>query len=93
MLLRHMQRKKNLHFRKNDRKRIVTRCDKEYPFHMRFIKRVANQLLKFVRLTDDHTCNRTSKNRQATTDRLAKKFISFLRHAPEMGPKGLIIVT
>ncbi|XP_058746340.1 uncharacterized protein LOC131619237 [Vicia villosa] len=41
-------------------------------------------------MTDDHTCHRTAKNRQATTEWLAKKFIPLLRHTPEMRPKGLV---
>ncbi|XP_058765307.1 uncharacterized protein LOC131638779 [Vicia villosa] len=85
-----MERIKNLHFKKNDQKRIVVKCEKDCPFHMRFSKRVANQCWQLVSLTDDHTCHRTARNRQAKTEWLAKKFIPLLRHTPEMRPKGLI---
>ncbi|XP_058726237.1 uncharacterized protein LOC131597563 [Vicia villosa] len=57
---------------------------------MRFSKRVGNQFWQLVSLTNDHTCRRTAKNRQAKTEWLAKKFIPILRHTPEMRPKGLI---
>ncbi|XP_058726614.1 uncharacterized protein LOC131597973 [Vicia villosa] len=85
-----MEKIKNLHIMKNDRKRVVVRCDKDCPFYMRFSKRVANEYWKLVSMTDDHTCHRTAKNRQATTEWLAKKFIPLLRHTPEMRPKGLV---
>ncbi|XP_058783420.1 uncharacterized protein LOC131658103 [Vicia villosa] len=57
---------------------------------MRFSKRVGNQYWQLVSLTNDHTCRRTAKNRQAKTEWLAKKLIPILRHTPEMRPKGLI---
>ncbi|XP_058780530.1 uncharacterized protein LOC131654122 [Vicia villosa] len=85
-----MEKIKNLHITKNDRKRVVVWCDKDCPFYMRFSKRVANEYWQLVNIIDDHTCHRTAKNRQATTEWLAKKFIPLLRHTPEMRPKGLV---
>jgi hypothetical protein len=85
-----MEKIKNLHIKKNDSKRVVVRCDMNCPFYMRFSKRVGNEYWQLVSFSDDHTCHRTAKNRQATTEWLAKKFIPLLRHTPEMRPKGLI---
>ncbi|CAK8534363.1 unnamed protein product [Lathyrus sativus] len=76
--------------KRNDRKRIVIKCDNECPFHMRFNKRVVNQSWQLVSLTNDHTCHRTAKNKQSKNDWLAKKFISVLSITPEMRPKGLV---
>lgn len=39
-----LERKKNLHFDKNDNRIIVVKCENECPFYMRFTKRVRNQL-------------------------------------------------
>lgn len=86
-----LEGKKNLHFKKNDRTRIVVRCEDECPFHMRFSKRASNQYWKLVSLTDEHTCHRTARNRQAKTEWLGKKFIPLLRHTLEMRPKGLVV--
>ncbi|CAK8578705.1 unnamed protein product [Lathyrus sativus] len=81
----------NFNFKKNDSKRIVIRCDKEYSFQMRISKSLANQFWKLVSLNDDHIFHGTAKNMQAKIVWIAKKFIPILRHAPEMMPKGLIV--
>lgn len=86
-----METKKNLYFKKNDGKRIIVRCEPECPFYMRISKRTSNEYWQLVSFTDDHTCHRRAKNRQAKTEWLAKKFVPMLRHTPEMKPNGLIV--
>lgn len=86
-----METKKNLYFKKNDGKRIIVRCEPECPFYMRISKRTSNEYWQLVSFTEDHTCNRRAKNKQAKTEWLAKKFVPMLRHTPEMKPNGLIV--
>nr|XP_012570379.1 uncharacterized protein LOC105851929 [Cicer arietinum] len=38
-----METKKNLYFKKNDGKRIIVRCEPEFPFYMRITKRTSNE--------------------------------------------------
>ncbi|XP_073227078.1 uncharacterized protein [Cicer arietinum] len=88
-----METKKNLYFKKNDGKRIIVRCEPKCPFYMRISKRTSNEYWQLVSFTDDHTCHRRAKNRQAETEWLTKKFVPMLRHTPKMKPKGLIVET
>lgn len=85
-----MVHKKNLHFKKNDKKRMVVKCIKGCPFYIRISKSSQSEYWQVVRLDDTHTCHRTAKNRQAKTKWLARKFIPTLRHTPDMKTKGLI---
>jgi hypothetical protein len=86
-----LQRKKSLHFQNNDKKRMIVKCTKECPFHLRFSKRIGSNCWQITSFTEEHTCHRTGKNRQAKTEWLAKRFVHTLRHTPEMKPKALIV--
>src|ERR1044072_1139692 len=87
-----LENKKNLVFKKNDKKRMVAKCMDGCPFHLRFSMRKANQSWQLVSFTDQHNCHRTIRNRQAKTDWLARKFVYILRHTPELKTKGLIAI-
>ena len=87
-----LENKKNLVFKKNDKKRMVAKCMDGCPFHLRFSMRKANQSWQLVSFTDQHNCHRTITNRQAKTDWLARKFVYILRHTPELKTKGLIAI-
>ncbi|XP_073223518.1 uncharacterized protein [Cicer arietinum] len=58
---------------------------------MRISKRTSNEYWQLVSFTEDHTCHRRAKNKQAKIEWLAKKFVPMLRHTPEMKPNGLIV--
>ncbi|XP_058733419.1 uncharacterized protein LOC131605035 [Vicia villosa] len=60
------------------------------PFYIRFSMRTGNTFWQLVSLTENHSCHRTPKNRQATTAWLGRKFMYTLRHSPDMRCKGLI---
>ncbi|CAK8561969.1 unnamed protein product [Lathyrus sativus] len=85
-----MENKKNLVFKKNDKKRMVVKCLDCCPFHIRFSMRTTNQYWQLVSLTDRHGCHRTAKNRQVKTDWLGRQFVYTIRHTPEIKTKGLI---
>ncbi|XP_058754872.1 uncharacterized protein LOC131628023 [Vicia villosa] len=85
-----MEQKKNIVITKNDKKRVVVRCMDGCPFYIRFSMRTGNTFWQLVSLTETHSCQRTPKNRQATTEWLGRKFMYMLRHSPEMRCKGLI---
>jgi hypothetical protein len=85
-----MERKKSLVFKKNDKERMVVRCEKDCPFYIRFSKRSAVDYWQIVNINEEHKCGRTPRNRQATTEWLAKKFIPTLIHTLDLKPKGLI---
>ncbi|XP_058765411.1 uncharacterized protein LOC131638892 [Vicia villosa] len=85
-----LEKNKSFVIKKNDKRRVVVKCIEGCPFHIRFSKRSTNQFWQVVSFVDQHTCHRTSKNRQATTQWLARKFVDTLRHTPEMKSKGLV---
>ncbi|XP_058747097.1 uncharacterized protein LOC131620093 [Vicia villosa] len=85
-----MEQKKNGVITKNDKKRVVVRCMDGGPFYTRFSMRTGNTFWQLVSFTETHSCQRTPKNRQATTEWLGRKFMYMLRHSPEMRCKGLI---
>jgi hypothetical protein len=85
-----MERKKSLVLKKNDKERMVVRCEKDCPFYIRFSKRSAVDYWQIVNINEEHKCGRTPRNRQATTEWLAKKFIPTLIHTLDLKPKGLI---
>jgi hypothetical protein len=85
-----MDKNKNIGLKQNDSKRMVVKCVKGCPFHIRFSKRIGNQFWQLVSLVDDHNCNRIPQNKQAKTEWLAKKFMHTLRVTPDMKPKGLV---
>lgn len=57
---------------------------------MRFSKRTRSQNWLVASFIDEHTCQRTLRNRQDKTEWLAKKFMFILRHTREVKIKGLI---
>ncbi|XP_020230608.1 uncharacterized protein LOC109811316 isoform X2 [Cajanus cajan] len=69
-----MVQKRNLHFNKNDKSRMVIRCVKDCPFNIRVSKSEHHEYWQVVSLYENHTCHRTAKNRQAKTEWLARKF-------------------
>ncbi|CAJ2628837.1 unnamed protein product [Trifolium pratense] len=86
-----METMKNIYIKKNEKEFLVAKCDHSgCPFHLRISKRVGNEFWQIVSFIDEHACHRTPRNRQAKTNYLAKKFVSTLRHTPEMKVKGLI---
>ncbi|PNX99504.1 hypothetical protein L195_g022770 [Trifolium pratense] len=85
-----MYKQKNIYLKQNDSKRMVVKCEKGCPFHIRFSKRVGNQFWQLVSLVDEHHCHRKPQNKQAKTEWLAKKFMHTLRATPDMKPKGLV---
>jgi hypothetical protein len=85
-----MYKQKNISLKQNDSKRMVVKCVKGCPFHIRFSKRIGNQFWQLVSIVDDHKCNRTPQNKLAKTEWLAKKFMHTLRVTPDMKPKGLV---
>ncbi|CAK8563502.1 unnamed protein product [Lathyrus sativus] len=85
-----MENKKNLVFKKNDKKRMVVEYVDGCPFHIRFSMRTTNQYWQLVSLTGCHGCHRTTKNRQAKADWLGRQFVYTIRHIPEIKTKGLI---
>ncbi|CAJ2649101.1 unnamed protein product [Trifolium pratense] len=86
-----METMKSLYIKKNEKEFMVVKCDhSSCPFHLRISKRVGNEFWQIVSFIDEHACHRTPRNRQAKTNYLAKKFVSTLRHTPEMKVKGLI---
>ncbi|XP_058733206.1 uncharacterized protein LOC131604807 [Vicia villosa] len=85
-----MDKKKNVVIRKNDKKRMVVRCMEGCPFYMRFSMRTNNLFWQLVSFTNEHSCYRTPKNRQAKTNWLARNFVYTLRHSLDMKTKGLI---
>nr|XP_012571603.1 uncharacterized protein LOC105852195 [Cicer arietinum] len=86
-----METKKNLYFKKNDGNRIIVRGEPGCPFYMRISKRTSNEYWQLVSFTDDHTCHRRAKHRQAKTKWLANNFVPVLRQTPEMKSNGLIV--
>lgn len=65
-------------------------CMDECKFYMRIGKRVDNQYWQVVSLYDDHTCHRTTQNKQANIEWLAKKFSHILRYSHDMKPATLV---
>ncbi|WJX76244.1 hypothetical protein P8452_59684 [Trifolium repens] len=49
-----MDKNKNIGLKQNDSKRMVVKCVKGCPFHIRFSKRIGNQFWQLVSLVDDH---------------------------------------
>ncbi|KAK7255336.1 hypothetical protein RIF29_28743 [Crotalaria pallida] len=86
-----LDHKKNVRFSKNDRKRMVVKCDKECPFYLRLSRTRGSQCYQVVTYVPTHTCCRTAKNRQAKTKLLARKFMPLLRHTPSMRTKALCL--
>ncbi|CAL5208409.1 unnamed protein product [Lathyrus oleraceus] len=70
-----MENKKNLVFKKNEKKRMVVKCIDGCPFYIRFSMRTTNQYWQLVSLSNRHSCHRITKNRQVKTDWLARKFM------------------
>ncbi|XP_058784134.1 uncharacterized protein LOC131658902 [Vicia villosa] len=85
-----LEKNKSLVIKKNDKRRVVIKCIEGCPFHIRFSMRSTNKFWKVVSFIDQHNCHRTAKNRQATTQWLARKFVDTLRHTPEMKSKELV---
>ncbi|XP_057423638.1 uncharacterized protein LOC130717437 [Lotus japonicus] len=85
-----LQNKKNVYLEKNDPKRVVVKCTEECVFYLRASKYKQNTYFQIVTLYDEHTCVRTSKNRQAKTKWIAKKFVSMLRHTPSLKVGALV---
>lgn len=83
------KQKKNVHFVKNDKMRIVVKCMDGCPFYLRVSKSSHDTYFQIVRFESTHTCHRTAKNRQAKTKWIAKKFMSILRHTPNMKVRAL----
>lgn len=79
-----LQAKKKVHFVKNDKTRIVVKCMDGCPFYLRVSKSSHDTYFQIVRFESTHTCHRTAKNRQAKTKWIAKKFMSILRHTPNI---------
>lgn len=79
-----------MYFEKNDKMRVVVKCMKGCPFYLRVSKSSQYTYYQIVSLDAAHTCYRTSKNRQAKTRWLARKFIPTLRHTPNIKVKALV---
>lgn len=58
---------------------------------MRITKRLGNQFWQVASIIDEHTRQRTRRNRQAKITWLAKKFSHILRHIPDMKRMGLFV--
>lgn len=85
-----MENKKNVYIKKNDNKRLIVKCMVGCPLHLRISKRSENQFWQIVSFVDDHSCHRTSRNKQGKRERLAKKIVTTLQHTLEIKPKELI---
>ncbi|CAJ2671965.1 unnamed protein product [Trifolium pratense] len=82
--------KKNVYLEKNEKHRIVVKCDKGCSFYMRVSKPIHKSFYQVVTLEKTHTCYKyNAKNRQAKPKLLAKKFMSILRHTPNMKIRAL----
>jgi hypothetical protein len=63
--------KKNVYLHKNEKHRIVVKCEEECPFYIRVSKSIHKNFYQVVTLEKKHTCHPTAKNRQAKTKLLA----------------------
>lgn len=82
--------KKDLKFKKNDKKRVVVICELECPFYLRVSKTPTKFVWQVVSFDPSHTCCKTSTIRQAKSEFFAKKFMPILRHAPNIKVSALI---
>jgi len=63
-----LERKKNLHFTKNDKIRMVVKCLKGCPFNLRFSNRSVSDCWQVGSFTELHNnCYKADKNKQAKT--------------------------
>ncbi|XP_057423086.1 uncharacterized protein LOC130717015 [Lotus japonicus] len=85
-----LENKKDAKIIKNDKKRVVVACKPECPFYLRISKTPTRPVWQVVSYDPDHTCCRTSTNRQAKAEFLARKLMPILRHTPDIKIPGLI---
>ena len=84
-----LQNKKNVYLEKNEPKRIVVKCSKGCPYHIRFSRVPPQTHYVLSSLKPDHNCHLTGKIRVLTTKLLAKKLVPLLKHTPTMTLKAL----
>jgi hypothetical protein len=84
-----LQYRKNVYIKKSDKKRIVVKCTKTCPFHLRASKSSQKNYWQIVSYNDTHKCYKIGKNRQCKTKLVAAKLVTILRHTPNMKLKAL----
>jgi hypothetical protein len=84
-----LQNKNNVYLKRNEPKRIIVKCMKDCPYHIRFSRVPPQTHYVLSSLNSAHNCFPTSKIRLLTTTLLAKKFVPVLKHTPSMTLKAL----
>ena len=84
-----LQIRKNIYLKKSEKKRIIVKCLKTCPFHMRFCRTDSKIYFVLSSLNSAHKCHKNSKIRLFKTKLLAQKFVPILKHTPNSTLKSL----
>jgi len=84
-----LQKRKDVWTKKNEKNKIVVKCQPKCPFHMMFSRSEPKTYFVLAKYNPNHKCYSTGKFRLIKTALLAKKLIPILKHSSGMKIKDL----